>query len=124
MVFRMDRAAQTLLDDLHRSHDGPPPRDALQTTILGGSTRRTALAHAAALALHSRLASEARLGAARRRATLPASSAPADPWLTRLSATLAHHRHTACGAQLFYETDEGSGFSTAAASTVTAGAGD
>lgn len=98
MVFRMDCAAHIPLDDLHCFHDGPPPRECLQTVLLGGSKRRAALAQAAASALHSRLAAEARLGTARRRAALPASSAPADPWLTRLSATLAHHRHAACAA--------------------------
>lgn len=95
-VFRMDRSALTQLDDLHRSHDGPPPPEVLQTVLLGGSSRRMPLAHAARLALHSRLAAEARLGTARRRATLPASGASTDPWLSRLSATLAHHRNAAC----------------------------
>jgi len=52
-------------------------------------------ARAAARALHTRLIAEARLGAVRRRAALPASVAPGDAWLARLTATLAHHRHAA-----------------------------
>ncbi|MBP2293101.1 hypothetical protein [Azospirillum rugosum] len=81
---------------LERSHDGPPPRHALKIALLGGGERHTALALSAARSLHDRLAAEARQGAARRRAALPAAGAAADAWLSRLSRTLAHHRHAAC----------------------------
>ena len=87
--------APTPLDTLERRYDGTPPRDVLRTARLGGVERHAALAHAAARALHARLIAEARLGAVRRRASLPASAARGDAWLTRLTATLAHHRHAA-----------------------------
>ncbi|MCW2237909.1 hypothetical protein [Azospirillum canadense] len=84
------------LDELERGHDGPPPRRSLKTALLGGGERHAALVRSATRSLHDRLAAEARQGAARRRAALPADGAAADAWLSRLSRTLAHHRHAAC----------------------------
>lgn len=84
------------LDRLERGHDGRPPRAIVKTMLLGGRERHAALARAATQSLHDRLAAEARLGTARRRAALSAASATADVWLARLARTLAHHRHAAC----------------------------
>jgi len=83
------------LDDLHSRHDGPPPAHAARVTLLGGRLRADALATDAARGFHQRLAAEARLGAARRRAALPAAAVVGDAWLARLAATLAHHRDAA-----------------------------
>ncbi|WP_448204512.1 hypothetical protein [Azospirillum sp. sgz302134] len=91
----MTRAAHPSTDSLDRSYDGAPPREILRLAMLGGRERHDTRARAAVQRLHGQLAAEARLGAARRRAALPASGAPTDSWLTRLSATLAHHRHAA-----------------------------
>ena len=91
-----DRPDGPGLDALERSHDGPPPRHSLKAALLGGGERHAALARSAARSLHDRLAAEARQGAARRRAALPAAGAAADAWLSRLSRSLAHHRHAAC----------------------------
>ena len=87
--------AHAPLDAVEHRYDRTPPRDVLQTALLGGVERHAALTRAAARALHTRLIAEARLGAVRRRAALPASAARGDAWLTRLTATLAHHRHAA-----------------------------
>lgn len=81
------------LDRLYRAFDGPVPVGMLQYA-LNGQSRETAIQWAA-LSLHQRLAAEARLGAARRRAMLPACTCSRDVWLNRLAATLAHHRHAA-----------------------------
>lgn len=89
----MDRA--TRLDSLHRTHDGPTPKPELRTALLGGAARANAVKRAATLRLHSALAAEARLAAARRRGTLTATACRTDAWLVRLTATLAHHRRAA-----------------------------
>ncbi|WP_434615549.1 hypothetical protein [Azospirillum sp. B2RO_4] len=89
----MDRAAH--LDSLHRAHDGQPPKPELRTALLGGATRATALKRSSKLDLHSTLAAEARLAAARRRGALSATACRTDAWLARLAATLAHHRRSA-----------------------------
>ncbi|MDQ2106708.1 hypothetical protein QSG27_28735, partial [Azospirillum sp. C340-1] len=52
----------SLLQDLERRHDDAPPRGVLRTAVLEGAERHSALAHAAALRLHGRLAAEARQG--------------------------------------------------------------
>lgn len=89
----MDRAA--CLNRLHRTHDGPPPKPELRIALLGGPTRANAVKRAATLRLHSMLAAEARLAAARRRSSLSAATCRTDAWLARLAATLAHHRRAA-----------------------------
>ncbi|SMF84347.1 hypothetical protein SAMN02982917_5743 [Azospirillum oryzae] len=89
----MDRAAR--LDSLHRTHDGPTPKPELRTALLGGPARANAVKRAAKLHLHSTLAAEARLAAARRRGALSATTCRTDAWLARLAATLAHHRGAA-----------------------------
>ncbi|AWK87588.1 hypothetical protein DEW08_16395 [Azospirillum thermophilum] len=92
----MDPAAcPALLDDLHRRHDGPPPRHAVRAALFGGGAAWRVLRNRAALAEQARLAAEARTGAARRRAMLPAADCLRDRWLSRLAATLAHHRAAA-----------------------------
>lgn len=92
----MDPAARlALLDDLHRRHDGAPPRQAVRAALLGGDPAWRASRDRAALAEQARLAAEARHAAARRRAVLPASRCFQDSWLARLAATLAHHRTAA-----------------------------
>jgi hypothetical protein len=83
------------LDDLHRRHDGPPPAHAVRVAALGGRIRADAGMRDAARHHHQRLAADARQGAARRRAALSGIAATDDAWLTRLAATLAHHRHAA-----------------------------
>ncbi|NUB23016.1 hypothetical protein GBZ26_28140 [Azospirillum formosense] len=83
------------LDDLERRHDDAPPRGVLRTALLDGVDRHAALACAAVLRLHGRLAAEARQGAAQRRRTLPADRSIGDAWLSRLCAALAHHRNAA-----------------------------
>lgn len=85
----------TLLEDLERRHDDAPPRGALRTAVLEGAERHTALAFAALIRLHGRLAAEARQGSADRRRALPADRTGGDVWLARLTATLAHHRNSA-----------------------------
>ncbi|MBK1836965.1 hypothetical protein JHL17_06025 [Azospirillum sp. YIM B02556] len=89
----MDRIAR--LDSLYRTHDGPAPKPELRVTLLGGPGRAIALKRAATLHLHTSLAAEARLAASRRRDGLTAATCRADAWLTRLAATLAHHRRAA-----------------------------
>ncbi|PWC50628.1 hypothetical protein [Azospirillum sp. TSA6c] len=89
----MDRAAS--LDSLHRTHDAKPPKQELRSALLGGPNRANAIKRAATLRLHSTLAAEARLAAARRRGALTAASCRTDAWLARLAATLAHHRRAA-----------------------------
>ncbi|MFP5516858.1 MAG: hypothetical protein ACLGJC_27725 [Alphaproteobacteria bacterium] len=89
----MDRAAR--LDSLHRSHDARPPKPELRTALLGGPGRANAIKRAAVHRLHTDLAAEARLATARRRGSLTASTCRTDAWLTRLAATLAHHRRAA-----------------------------
>lgn len=93
-------AAIRAIEDLHRAHNDPVPRDAMRRAMAGGAPRDAALTRAAVVTAHARLAAEARLGAARRRAALAAALAFGDPWLSRLSATLAHHRHAACRPEL------------------------
>ncbi|WP_247890966.1 hypothetical protein [Azospirillum aestuarii] len=83
------------MDDLERRHDDAPPRGVLRTALLNGTDRHAALARAAVLRLHDRLAGEARQGAAQRRRALPANRTAGDEWLTRLTAALAHHRNAA-----------------------------
>ena len=85
----------SLLEDIERRHDDAPPRGALRTAVLDGADRHAALAHAAALRLHNRLAAEARQGSARRRRALPADRTGGDLWLSRLAAALTHHRNAA-----------------------------
>lgn len=85
----------SLLEDLERRHDDAPPRGALRTAVLEGGERHTALALAALIRLHDRLAAEARQGSANRRRALPADRTGGDAWLARLTATLAHHRNSA-----------------------------
>jgi len=97
-IARMTRAAPprpVLLEDLEHRHDGTPPAGAVRMALLGGRGQAEVLAHAATLRHHTRLAADARLGAARRRARVPADQAPGDAWLNRLAAALAHHRHAA-----------------------------
>lgn len=89
----MERAAR--LDSLHRSHDARPPTPELRTALLGGTARANAVKRAAMLRLHTDLAAEARLAASRRRGALTAAACRTDAWLTRLAATLAHHRRAA-----------------------------
>lgn len=89
----MDRAAR--LDNLHRTHDGKPPKQELRSALLGCPSRANAIKRAATLRLHNTLAAEARLATARRRGALTAASCGADAWLARLAATLAHHRQAA-----------------------------
>ncbi|KAA0597734.1 hypothetical protein J2848_001792 [Azospirillum lipoferum] len=89
----MDQAAR--LDSLHRTHDAKPPKQELRVTLLGGPGRANAIKHAATLRQHSTLAAEARFAAARRRGVLTAAACRSDAWLTRLAATLAHHRRAA-----------------------------
>ncbi|WP_247895077.1 hypothetical protein [Azospirillum brasilense] len=85
----------SLLKDLERRHDDAPPRDAMRAAVLEGAERYVALAHAAALRLHDRLAAEARRGSAHRRRTLPADRTVGDVWLSRLTGALTHHRNAA-----------------------------
>ncbi|PWC82306.1 hypothetical protein TSH100_24135 [Azospirillum sp. TSH100] len=89
----MDRAAR--LDSLHRTHDTRPPSPELRVALLGGVDRANAMKRAATLRLHSTLAAEARLSTARRRSALTAATCRRDAWLSRLTATLAHHRRAA-----------------------------
>lgn len=89
----MDRA--TRLDSLHSTHDGPPPKPELRAALLGGPGRANAVKRVATLRLHTELAAEARLATARRRGALTATTCRADAWLSRLTATLAHHRRAA-----------------------------
>jgi len=89
----MDRA--TRLDNLHRTHDGKPPKQELRSALLGGPDRANAIKRAATLCLHSALAAEARVATARRRSALTAATCRTDAWLGRLAATLAHHRRAA-----------------------------
>lgn len=89
----MDRAAS--MDSLHRSHDAKPPKQELRSALLGGAARANAIKRAATLRLHTNLAAEAQLAAARRRRSLNAAACRTDAWLTRLAATLAHHRQAA-----------------------------
>ncbi|MHA7066273.1 hypothetical protein [Azospirillum argentinense] len=49
----------SLLEELERRHDDAPPRSAVRTALLEGAERHAALARAAALRLHDRLAAEA-----------------------------------------------------------------
>ena len=89
----MERVAR--LDSLHRSHDARLPTPELRTALLGGAARANAVKRAAMLRLHTDLAAEARLAASRRRGALTAAACRTDAWLTRLAATLAHHRRAA-----------------------------
>ncbi|CAO3417640.1 hypothetical protein [Azospirillum endophyticum] len=89
----MDRTAR--LDRLYHTHDGPPPKPELRVALLGGPGRADALRHAATLHLHTSLAAEARLATSRRRGGLTAATCRTDAWLSRLTATLAHHRRAA-----------------------------
>ncbi|UEM02629.1 hypothetical protein JL101_022000 [Skermanella rosea] len=88
----------TLLADLYLDFSGPPPRAALSATLLGGRAPRDAGRIAAAGRLASRLAADARLGIARRRAAfgrITRADPRIDPWLARLVADLALHRASA-----------------------------
>lgn len=88
----------TLLASLYRDFTGPPPRAAVSAALLGGREPRDAGRIAAARRLASRLAADARLGIARRRAAYgraPRLDPANDPWLARLVADLALHRATA-----------------------------
>ncbi|UEM19975.1 hypothetical protein JL100_023295 [Skermanella mucosa] len=93
----------TLLADLYLDFSGPPPRAALSAALLGGRAPRDAGRIAAAGRLASRLAADARLGIARRRAAFgrsitradPQNDPRTDPWLARLVADLALHRASA-----------------------------
>ncbi|WP_158046940.1 hypothetical protein [Skermanella pratensis] len=90
--------ATTLLADLYRDFAGPPPRAVLSAALLGGRHPRDAGRIAAAGRLASRLAADARLGIARRRAAcgrIPRHDPRTDPWLARLVADLALHRASA-----------------------------
>ncbi|HYD30086.1 MAG TPA: hypothetical protein VEB64_04420 [Azospirillaceae bacterium] len=87
-------------DQLHAAYDGPLPLGVERVARLGGRARCRQLAVQAAERLHERLAADTRLGLARRRRHLAADLAPADPWLARLSATLAFHRRGALGARV------------------------
>ncbi len=70
MVRSDDATGDSSLTDLHRRYDGAPPREALRVATLGGAVKANALRRAAALALNERLAADARLATARRRAAL------------------------------------------------------
>ncbi|PWC56027.1 hypothetical protein TSO221_02965 [Azospirillum sp. TSO22-1] len=83
------------IDDLHRRYDGPLPDTVARVAMLGGRGRAEVLSREAARRVHQRLAADARLGAVRRRAGLKADEVAGDGWLTRLCATLAHHRNAA-----------------------------
>lgn len=85
----------SLLEELERRHDDAPPRSAVRTVLLEGAERHTALARAAALRLHDRMAAEARRGSAQRRRSLPADRTGGDAWLSRLTGALTHHRNAA-----------------------------
>lgn len=91
----MDHAPAFDLDALHRRYDGSPSGEELRLATLGGPRRADAVRHAAVMALHERLAAEARLGTARRRAALSGRACVGDGWLKRLTLTLAHHREIA-----------------------------
>ncbi|WP_207460174.1 hypothetical protein [Azospirillum sp. SYSU D00513] len=91
----MTRAPSTYPSDIDLRYDGPAPAGARRCGRLGGRKVADALARTAARDLHGRLAAEARLGAARRRRILSPLAAAQDPWLLRLTATLAHHRSMA-----------------------------
>ncbi len=92
---RTDPPAFPDLATLHRLYDGPPPRDAVRAAQWGGSARAAAARRDAAISVNERLAADARLAIARRRAALPLRSCPSDGWLARLCAALAHHRAVA-----------------------------
>jgi hypothetical protein len=78
------------LSCLYRTHDGPPPRPALEALRLDGGALRDTRRRDAERRLFERLAADARLGVARRRA---ACSLPEhDGWLSRLVLGLARHR--------------------------------
>lgn len=100
MVRSDDATGDSSLTDLHRRYDGAPPREALRVATLGGAVNANALRRAAALTLNERLAADARLATARRRAALPARACLRDAWLARLCATLAHHRDAAIRLRL------------------------
>ncbi len=91
----MDRDRLSALDTLHRRCEGRPPSDELRVARLDGMPRANALRRTAALTLNERLAADARSALAKRRRALPAHACGDDAWLTRLAATLAHHRHAA-----------------------------
>ncbi len=100
MVRSDDATGDSSLTDLHRRYDGAPPREALRVATLGGAANANALRRAAVLALNERLAADARLATARRRAALSARACLRDAWLARLCATLAHHRDAALRLRL------------------------
>ena len=78
------------LAELERRYDGPVPAGEWPGAS-GFRLRRIE----GVRALHQRLASAAREGAARRRRGLNAAAAGTDPWLARLTLTLAGHRMAA-----------------------------
>lgn len=80
------------LDSLHAAFDGPVPAEALHIVIYGKNEQTAVLW--ATLSVHDRLAADARLGAARRRAAVR-NEWRHDVWLNRLVATLAFHRDAA-----------------------------
>lgn len=81
------------LESQHAAFDGPIPAGALHPVSHGKDGQAAVLR--AALFLHDRLASDARQGAARRRAAVRRNQCRHDIWLNRLVATLAFHRDTA-----------------------------
>lgn len=100
MVRSDDATGDSSLTDLHRRYDGAPPRGALRVATLGGAAKARNLRRAAVLALNERLATDARIAVARRRAALSARACLQDDWLARLCATLAHHRNAAIRLRL------------------------
>ena len=64
------------LTDLYRTHNGPPPRPALKSALLDGSSPREAGRIRAGWTLASRLAADQRLGISRRRAACAALPNP------------------------------------------------
>jgi len=89
------KSAVLALAFLERRWDGPLPAEALAAALAGGSEAAAAAQTRGLIALHQRLAAEARLGLVRRRREIAASGLGTDPWLERLSTGLAAHRAAA-----------------------------
>jgi len=81
---------------LERRHDGAPPPDALSAALAGGAGAAAVRRRRGLVALHRRLAAEARLGLALRRLAV-GSRVLEDGWLVRLGASLTAHRAAALG---------------------------
>ncbi|EWY37474.1 hypothetical protein N825_17845 [Skermanella stibiiresistens SB22] len=83
-----------MMDDLYRTHSGPPPRAALSAALLGGVAIRDFHQIAAAQRVFRRLAADARFGISRRRKDCGASP-QTDGWLGRLTGDLTLYRNAA-----------------------------